>query len=184
MVSPHTGKNSQRLPAKVIVADQLLATWGEKYESLRAYCDESKPIHEVRDFFDTFIGREDKAYLRFGDQESPSFIYNLAGPINVVDSKAAPGVQIADVLASSLAYASRNPDEKIVEEWLGLLEDLTVNQIAPNFDDVDIWKQQTYVNSLVLRELVDRSVKGLSLFVGMDEFILSAKSTYQAHLLE
>ena len=67
------------------------------------YCDESKPIQEGLDFFDVFIGREDKPYLRFGDKPTSSFIYNLAGPINLVDSKASPGVQIADLLSSSLS---------------------------------------------------------------------------------
>ena len=72
----------------------LLASCGEEFEVLEVYCDESKPIQEGHDFFDVFIGRKDKLYLRFGDKPSPSFIYNLAGPINLVDSKVHPAFRL------------------------------------------------------------------------------------------
>ena len=63
----------------------LIASYGEEFEALEVYCDESKPIQEGLDFFDVFIGRKDKLYLRFGDKPHPSFAYNLAGPVNLVD---------------------------------------------------------------------------------------------------
>ena len=156
----------------------LLASYGEEFEVLEVYCDESKPIQEGHDFFDVFIGREDKLYLRFGDKPNPSFIYNLAGPIKLVDSKASPGVQIADVLSSSLAYAKRNPDEDISKEWIDILKDVPANQIIPEMDDVDLNKEHVFVNSMVLRELVDRSVRGENLFEGMDDFVLSVRALY------
>ena len=89
----------------------LLAHWGEEFESLDAYCDESKPIESNMDMFNQFIGRTDKAYIRLGGEPRPSLVYNLAGPIQLVDSRKYPGVQIADVLASSLAYSLKNNEE-------------------------------------------------------------------------
>lgn len=87
----------------------LLASWGEEFEVLEVYCDESKPIRDAKEFFEAFIGREDKVYSLLDDQSSPSIVYNLSGPINLVDSKESHGVQIADVLSSSLTYALKNP---------------------------------------------------------------------------
>ncbi len=162
----------------------LLASCGEEFEVLEVYCDESKPIQEGLDFFDVFIGREDKFYLRFGDKPNPSFIYNLAGPINLVDSKTSPGVQIADVLASSLSYAKRNPDEAISEEWIAILKDVPANQVIPERDDVDLTKEHVYINSMVLRELVDRSVRGKNLFEGMDDFVLSMQALFPRYVDE
>ena len=162
----------------------LLASCGEEFEVLEVYCDESKPIQEGLDFFDVFIGREDKLYLRFGDKPNPSFIYNLASPINLVDSKTSPGVQIADVLASSLSYAKRNPDEAIAEEWIDILKDVPANQIIPEMDDVDLTKEHVFINSMVLRELVDRSVRGQNLFEGMDDFVLSVQTLFPRYVDE
>ena len=102
----------------------LLASWGEQFEVLDVYCDNSKPIEAGEEFFRAFVGREDKAYIRLGSRPTPSVIYNLAGPINLVDSRESPGIQIADVLSSSLAYALNHPDAAVSKAWLSLMEDV------------------------------------------------------------
>ena len=160
----------------------LLASWGEEFEVLEVYCDESIPISAARDFLDVFIGREDKKYLEFGNQPSPSFVYNLAGPINLVDSKASPGVQIADVLSSSLAYAYKNPDEEISKEYMDILKDVPANQIVPDMDDIELTKDRAFVNSMVLKELMNRSVKGQNLFEGMADFILCVEELFPRYV--
>ena len=156
----------------------LLASWGEQFEVLDVYCDQSKPIEAARQFFQIFIGREDKAYIRLGDQLSPSVVYNLLGPINMVDSKSSHGVQMADVLSSSLAYAMKNPDEEISNEWLSLLEDVPTNKIIPDVRQIDLTQERAFVNALVLRELLNRSIKGQSLSDNMQEFIFNARVLY------
>ena len=65
-------------------------------------CDASKPVAEDLAFFKNFLGREDKAYMWFGRPNNPSYIYNLAEPVQLVDSRKYPGVQIADIWASAL----------------------------------------------------------------------------------
>ena len=162
----------------------LLASWGEEFDELEVYCDVSQPIHEARDFLDIFIGREDKLYLTFGDQPSPSFVYNLAGPVNLIDSKASPGVQIADVLSSTIAYAHKNPDERHAIEWMDILKDVLANQIVPDKDDIDLTKERAYVNSLILQELVNRSVKGHDLVEGMDQFASISARLFPKYLEE
>ena len=162
----------------------LLASWGEQFEVLDVYCDSSKPIQAGEEFFRTSIGREDKAYIRFGSQPTPSFIYNLAGPITLVDSKESPGIQIADVLSSSLVYALNHPDTAISKKWLRLIEDVPANQIIPDSKHMDLTQLGAFVNSLVLVELVDRSVKGLNLFEDMAEFVLGARYLYSQEVHE
>ena len=87
-------------------------------------------------------------------------------------------------LPSSLAYAKRNPDEEISKEWIDILKDVPANQMIPDMDDVDLTKEHAYVNSLVLRELVDRSVRGQSLFEGMDDFVLSVQALFPIYVDE
>ena len=162
----------------------ILASWGVRYEALDVYCDQSKPIEAARDFFQTFIGRQDKAYIRLGSQPSPSIIYKLAGPLNIVDSKASHGVQIADVMSSSLLYALKNPDKDFCQEWLHLLEPAPINEITPDPSYVDMANEEGFVNTIILRELVERSVKGLKLSDNMLDVILNSKKLYPQYLLE
>ena len=105
-------------------------------------------------------------------------IYNLAGPINLVDSRESPGIQIADVLSSSLTYALNHPDSGVSKIWLKLIEDVPANQIIPETKHMDMTQQGAFVNSLVLVELVDRSIRGLNLFVDMPEFVLGSRYLY------
>ena len=156
----------------------LLASWGEQFEVLDVYCDNSKPIEAGEDFFRAFIGREDKAYIRLGSRPTPSVIYNLAGPINLVDSRESPGIQIADVLSSSLTYALNHPHGAVSKTWLKLIKDVPANQIIPEAEHIDLEQQGAFVNSQVLVELVDRSIRGLNLFEDMAEFVLESRYHY------
>ena len=162
----------------------LLASWGEEFKVLDVYCDESKPVQEARHSFDAFIGREDKLYLEFGNLPSPFIGYNLAGPINLVDSKMSSGVQIADVLSSTLAYAYKNPDEETAKEWIDILKDVPANLIIPDMDDIDLKKRRTFVNTKILIELVRRSIEGENLFDEMDEFVLYVEELFPRYVEE
>ena len=156
----------------------LLASWGEQFKVLDVYCDNSKPIEAGKNFFSAFIGREDKTYIRLGSRPTPSVIYNLAGPINLVDSRESPGIQIADVLSSSLTYALNHPHAAVSKTWLELIKDVPANQIIPEAKHIDPEQQGAFVNSLVLVELVDRSIRGLNLFEDMYKFVLGARYIY------
>ena len=51
-------------------------------------------------------------------------------------------------------------------------------------DDVDLNNEHVFVNSMVLRELVDRSVRGENLFEGMDDFVLSVQALFPRYVDE
>ena len=155
---------------------QILSYWGEKFDAMDVYCDKSKPIKEGLAIFDRMVGREDKAYIHFGGkQKGYSFIYNLSNPIHLVDSKEYPGVQIADVLASSIAHALKNPGHEESQEWVSIIYNgCVVFPVGLEFSHIDPNMIDTAVNSLVLRELVDRSIKGENLLIDMAEFVTNA----------
>ena len=150
----------------------LLAFWGEEFEGLEVYCDESKPIKSNMQMFNQFIGRKDKAYIRLGGNPRPSFVYNLSGPIKLVDSKKYPGVQITDVLASSIAYSLKNEGEEFSNQCMGLASDSITVAIAADPEEYQPNRDKGSLNTLVLLELLERSVRGEDLIDGMREYIL------------
>ena len=160
----------------------LLSSWGEEYEVLEVYCDRSKPIQEAQWLFEAFIGREDKAYIKLGSQKPAPITYNLLGPINLIDSKQSYGVQIADVMSGSIAYAFKNPDEEFSKEWLKLMKDVPSNRIAPDLSQIDLTQEVAFVNTAVLLELVNRSIKGQNPFTNMEDIIAATKSIYPRYL--
>ena len=148
------------LELSVPSVNYLLAEWGEKRGALDVHCDRSKPIHSdlLSDFsvFNQMIGRREKFYFPVGQQDSPSVIYNLAGPIQLEDSQNCPGIQIADVIASSVAYALNNPDDGSSQEWLELAEEMIAVPVGPEFKHIDLSLEGPAINSVVLRELHER----------------------------
>ena len=162
----------------------LLASWAEEFEALRVRCDASKPIAEDLAYFRNFLGREDKAYVWFGQQNNPknnpSYIYNLAEPVQLVDSLEFPGVQIADIWASALAYAFKNDNEAISRKWLALAKDVTSNVISPDAKLIDLNLSGPIINTRVLIELSQRSVEGDDLFLGMDDLVLNAQADFES----
>ena len=157
----------------------LLAGWAEKHDSLRVYCDESKPLAANRELFDAMVGREDKYYLGFGHHGDRSLIYNLAEPMQFVDSKQFPGIQIADIWASSLAYAFRHRDDEICQRWLEIAVPSIDTVLFPDTQFVDVDDEGPFLNWSLLIELSQRSVNGESVISGIEDYIYRAKSTYE-----
>ncbi len=160
----------------------LLTTWGERFDNLVALCDDSKPLRDHREHFDMMIGRTDRAYVTF-EGKRQSLIFNLAEPLQFVRSQDHAGIQVADVFASALGYALKNPTEKVSRDWIGKLENsISEFSVFPDDDLVDLETEKGFVNRAVLRELVDRSVKQASLFDGMPRFIAFQRLHYASAL--
>ena len=153
----------------------LLAGWGEKHDALRVYCDDSKPIADSRELFDAMVGRQDKFYPGFGTHGDRSVIYNLSEPIQFVDSKQFPGIQIADIWASSLAYALRHRDDEICQRWLEIAEPAIDTVIVPETQLIDLDDEGPLLNWALLLELSRRSVSGESVTIGIEDYIYAAR---------
>jgi hypothetical protein len=157
----------------------ILSYWSERFDSMEVYCDKSKPLDADRSVFDVMVGREDKIYMKLGSQPEHALTYNLAKPIELIDSRHSPGIQIADVITTSVAFALKNPEAIVSKEWLELTEGMTSTScILPDPNEIDLQKRKPFVNSMILYELVDRSIKGTSLFTDMDKFIAGSARAF------
>ena len=165
----------------------LLAYWGEKFEALEVYCDDSKPLMadltSGSSIFGAMVGRKDKFYVPFGSQPSPSMVYNLSKPLSLVNSKDCAGVQIADVVASSFNRALKNPDDELHRHWMELLEPSVCNAILPDSDLLDTREKEPFINSVLLCELADRGVKGESLLEELPEYIIGLQNLVDENIL-
>ena len=166
----------------------LLASWGERFEALEVHCDRSKPIQSdlssESSLFNQLIGRRDKFYVRVGKQGRPSVIYNLATEIILEDSKKSPGIQIADVIASSVAYALNNPKDEVSEKWLKLAEEMVAETIVPDFKHIDLTQEGPMINSIVLVQIQERSIRGEDLLADLGQLILAAKLESPSFVLD
>lgn len=159
----------------------LLSLWSEQFDKMQVYCDQSKPLYENQSLFEANIGRTDRVYMKLGKHPEMALTYNLAGPIVFLDSKTSPGIQIADVISSSIAYALKNREEDYSEEWLKIAESmLTSICIVPDPEEIDLTKRDPLINAAILNELVDRTLEGRSLLIDMEEYILQMR---HAHMI-
>ncbi|TQC96465.1 DUF3800 domain-containing protein [Moraxellaceae bacterium AER2_44_116] len=157
----------------------LLAQWGQEYEVLTAYCDYSKPLSEDQEIFNTMIGNTKKIFTNLAGLEMP-ITFNLAEPINLVDSKIVHGVQLADAVAAAFVYAcdEQNTDEYALK-WRSMIDEVIIyGSVFPDMEHLDLKKLAVQRNVLILIELVERSKNGISLTHEIDKYI-----TYISQLL-
>lgn len=153
--------------------NSLMSYWGERHSSLDVFCDMSKPLQAVPHGFDWMVDRKDKVYITINGR-TRRITYNLARPIQVVDSKDYPGIQLADVLSSALGYALRNQDDKEAGRWLRAFVDadsLHDDCVFPEFDTVDLDDKSAIRNAIVLAELMERTEEGRDILAGISQFV-------------
>lgn len=153
----------------------LLAEWGQKYQQLQVFCDESKPLQEQPEVFNAMINRQDKIFIEVEGKEHP-ISFNLATQLEFVNSKTYPGIQIADVAAGTFAFVfQKNLKEKDAEypdEWKEyLVKSISGYSVLPNLTYLDVNQIAVKRNFLLLEELVERSVNKVPLLEGIAEFV-------------
>jgi len=160
----------------------LLGIIGETAQTngLQVYCDDSKPLSEHQSHFDIMVGRTDRHYSAF-DPTVP-ITFNLAEPLSFVSSLDYPGIQLADVIASTAVYALKNRVKPGDPGWDWLALPNIPIRVLPDSGVFDLRAPASFVNTIVLRELVDRTLKGLSLFEDMPEVIERAGAAHGGFL--
>ena len=149
----------------------LLADWGQEYDQLTVFCDNSKPIQATLEMYEVMIGREERKYAEVGNKKFP-LTFNLSGPIQLVDSKEYFGVQIADAIAAAIIHAVSGGDEKHAIEWRKILLECTLHgNILPDLQCADLNRLDVQRNALILLELRDRSMRGVSLIEDMYDYV-------------
>jgi hypothetical protein len=105
--------------------------------------------------------------MKLGSQPGHALTYNLSGPVELIDSQQSPGIQIADVLSGSIAFALKNPDDILSKKWSELAKSMfSPFCILPDSKAIDLRERDPVINVMILHELVDRTLKGKSLFIG------------------
>ena len=160
----------------------LLCYWGETDGSLNVYCDNAKPLVASTEFFDEFMGRSDKGYVQLSSAPPSSVIFNLNKPISLVDSRRSYGIQLADVLASTLAFTLKRPDEPISKEWRSLCDTMIVNSIVPDSTLMDLKERMTFINTQVLFELAGDNSDRIGLLEKIPSIIQTARLMYPYYL--
>jgi hypothetical protein len=152
----------------------LLCHWGNKFDELDVYCDRSKPLEALRVAFDCVVGRKDKTYVTMNGR-TELLTYNLVRPIQFVDSADHKGVQLADVIASTLLYALRHREEPECLDWLRRFDAahaLNPSCNLPDTECVDLRTPGAVTNYTVFIELMERTLKGRDLLDGIEKFIM------------
>jgi hypothetical protein len=163
----------------------VLCSLGELYDQLDVYIDRSKPLETEGDILHTMVNRKDKIRVRMFGKERP-YSFNLTKLPSFVNSKDHPGIQLADVIASALASALqgrlRNQVDKQGQGWLALALPATLEDcILPDLKQADPHERSAFVNSALLMEVIDRSLKKESLFDGIPEFLHRMHQNYPAY---
>ncbi len=166
----------------------VLRYWGEVYDDLYVYCDESKLLETDIDFLRVMINRRDHFRLRMFGKES-QYTFNLVDLPQLVDSKNHPGVQIADIFASAVARAWQQKywarSDSTEEGWLDAVRESTLDDnVWPDLGYMNLRRRSGFVNSLILHELMDRCLRRENLFDGMPEFIAAANQLFPRYLRE
>jgi hypothetical protein len=151
----------------------VLAYWGDRFDQMAVYCDDAKPLQKSP-IFHHFVNRQDKAYQTLWGYER-LLTPNLAHPINLVESHAYAGIQLADVLASSCRKALQDPKDPEHKRWIEtLVPRISQESVWYDAAHIDVNNRETAVNMLVLHELMDRSVKGQHLLTDIERFVYRA----------
>ncbi|MFI8553821.1 DUF3800 domain-containing protein [Psychrobacter sp. NPDC077938] len=164
----------------------LLGEWGEEYEELVAYCDKSKPLDDDQDIFNAMVGRKDKVYMNYEDFKAP-ITFNLKEPLNLVDSKEYYGIQIADAIAGAFAYAfdDNKHEDKYKLKWKKMGEThLSKTNLFPDISYLNMAIPEVQLNTILLRELLNRSQKGTSLTENMGSYINFIKMQLELEPIE
>jgi hypothetical protein len=150
----------------------LLAHWGLMYDEITAICDESKPLMENNDFFNSMIGRKGETVFIDSPTGKQPLTFNLSGPIQFASSAVEHGIQIADTLAAAAVFAVSNADDPFAQKWAAMLPEIgKYGSVMPDFDHLDLNQIPAKLNSVVLMELHSRATKKENLLENMDGYV-------------
>ena len=146
-----------------------IAQWGERFDVISVYCDDSKPLRDLTPTLNAMVGRTERTSMFFGQKRRP-LTFNLAQPIQLVSSATHAGVQLADVVSSALLQATKDPESDWSQAVLAEIQPhLHEDCILPDLTPLDLATPEGMVNALILRELGERAEQGADPLSGMPE---------------
>jgi len=147
----------------------MLGMWGEEYEQLEVYLDNSKPLFSEISMmcFDAMVNRKgNPVYMEFGGKRD-IITYNLVRRPNLISSDESYGIQIADLLSSMFIKSALNAkfkkDEKSITSFKLFLENIDNRGFI--FPDIKYIQYDKYPLSFV----------NVQVFRQIDEWIMEGK---------
>ncbi|MGC1504212.1 MAG: DUF3800 domain-containing protein [Sulfitobacter sp.] len=157
-----------------------LAEWGERHALLEVTCDDSKPLRAISGFMDVMINRpEQRVFEGFGKRRP--LTWNMSGSINFASSDTHNGVQLADLVAGVtrvIPLVGENLELSRLAELV--FPHLHEDCIMPDFEHIDLGRDEVAVNWLVLEELASRADRGDDALEGMEAIFHFAHQTLPA----
>jgi len=163
----------------------LFSEWGATGSEITAFCDNSKPIDEQKKMFEPMMGRKDIVYSPFllNDGKPIPLTYNLK-EINMVDSKAYAGVQLADIVATASTYSiqmHQETDEYIENLQKILLPKIVYASVFPDYEQIDLTQKKVQLNALLFEELIERTTNKVPILLDIEIYINSTKALLEEH---
>ena len=160
-----------------------IAQWGERFDVISVYCDESKPLRDQTPTLNAMVGRTERTSMLFGQKRRP-LTFNLAQPIQLVSSATHAGVQLADVVSSALLQAKKAPESDWSQSVFAEVDPhLHKDCILPDLTPLDLSTPGGMVNCFILQELAERAEQGADPLHGMPELYQIAYAKAREFLL-
>jgi hypothetical protein len=174
-----TGKWILDLTSSSLVA--LLAEWGQQFQELEVFCDQSKPLQDQPNFFKAMIGNSNHLFIEIAGKKH-SLSFNLKKEINFVDSKHYYGIQIADVFAGVSAFIVKerlNNNNNSVESsmeipsaWIDhVLNSLSDYSVCPDLENLNFDKTSTQLNLILFNEIINRTINQKPILEEIEDFV-------------
>lgn len=149
----------------------ILAHWTEEIGDLEVFCDISKPLIYSKDALAEFVGRKDQEWQYVEERYVP-LLAHLKKEISFVNSKDYPGIQIADVIASSVCYSFKNNKRcHHALKWKSEIKKYVIGALFPDSRYYVKKNLERMLNFIILDELVYRSENKKKIDEGMYKFI-------------
>lgn len=153
--------------------------WGQQDLPLDVRCDVSKPLQAS---IAAFRGDErDPAVMRARQMgRDDPFGWTLARPIEFVDSKHHPAVQLADVLAGfAMAGFSAAMPADLVDVSTIADDAMLRDSIFPDMDVIDLSRREAAVNFLALYDLAKRAETRAHPTAGLAQLYQTAEISWE-----
>jgi hypothetical protein len=155
-----------------------LTEWGQKFEQLKVFCDDSTPLKDknyLSLFINSMVARKDKAFVDLLPNQKIPFNFNLSQEIQFVNSEKYAGIQIADIVASACSFAFKEGKTEKTKNFIDYIPNiLGGHSVVPEEEYIDFKQINPQLNCLILRELVERSINKKLLLEEIEMFIYSA----------
>lgn len=162
----------------------VLCEWTVDIGELTVVCDESKPLKAIADTFEAFVNRKDQFWREMNGKKYPS-IPHLSKNISFENSKNNPGLQLADIMASTTTYILNHRNTcSYAQNWIDSLLPHISLAIVPDLEYFSISNADLWRNVLILEELIRRSRANKDLLYGIEKEFLLAQISAKGMALE